>query len=362
MPKAFPKSPDKSKPKVTQSRVTKMTKKITSKPAASSKSSNRASSHGVPAVQHTERWEKTRETVFETSETHTLKPPSKTTPKRPPILAGGHIYASNGKATSVSFSITEPYNLALGLSMICEPSMSNIRAGITYEESVPGSKSLPIYLGGWADTKEYKLGGELLECPSGSGVQTGEIKTRTYPTWLPELTISRIRFASSIEEPKVVVWLKKLEMSGKHNWCINITASDISPRGFQLNIHTWDGSRVFGTDVTWIAYSAKEKGEEILSGVVGGGMPGSARQEKSLGGVVSLPEGTKGKREVLLALSGFNVKFAGGRTLNIQARGSSLGGSDMEWEITKREPVGADEQETGFDIEAASGQYILIMK
>jgi hypothetical protein len=61
-------------------------------------------------------------------------------------------------------------------------------------------------------------------------------------------------------------------------------------------------------------------------------------------------------------LSGFDVKFVGGRTLNIQARGSSLGGSDMEWEITKREPVGADEQETGFDIEAASGQYILIMK
>jgi hypothetical protein len=91
-------------------------------------------------------------------------------------------------------------------------------------------------------------------------------------------------------------------------------------------------------------------------------MPGSVRQEKSLGDDVSFPEGSKGKREVLLALSGFDVKFAGGRTLNIQARGSSFSGSDMDWEITKREPVGADEQETGVDIEAAAGQYILIVK
>jgi len=91
---------------------------------------------------------------------------------------------------------------------------------------------MSIYMKPWADTREYKLGGELLQCPVGSGVQTGVFKSRAYPAWLPEFTTARIRFMDSIEQPKVVLWLKKLEMSSKHNWCINVTASDISLRGF----------------------------------------------------------------------------------------------------------------------------------
>ncbi|KAE9362866.1 hypothetical protein N431DRAFT_450320 [Stipitochalara longipes BDJ] len=348
MAKETPQSSSKAKRTSTESRVTKTT--TTTNSTVFSQAGKKTSSNPVPGVQYTNGWEEKRESMqelphqkqhltnfparFETHETHSQKSPDKTTLKTPTTCVGGHICASDSGDTSELHSITESDSIALGISMICEPSTANIRASIRCEKSLPASKYLSVHLGGWADTKEYKLGGELLQCPADSGVQTGEFKTRTYPTWLPEVTTSRIRFAESIEQPKIVLWLKKLEMSCKHNWCINITASGISSRGFQLNIHTWGGSRVFGIDVTWIAYSGKEKGMEILSGVVGGGMPGSVRQERSLGGVVSFPEGSsKGrerKRDVLLALSGFDVKSDGDKALNIQARGSNSGGTEME--------------------------------
>lgn len=53
-------------------------------------------------------------------------------------------------------------------------------------------------------------------------------------------------------------------MSCKHYWCMNVTASDISARGFQMDIHTWGGRQVFAADVCWIAYSGDKKG--VLSG------------------------------------------------------------------------------------------------
>jgi len=132
-----------------------------------------------------------------------------------------------------------------------------------------------------------------------------------------------------------------------------------------LNLYTWVRSRVFGTEVTWITYSSKSKKEEILSGVLGGGMPGSSRQERSLAGIVSLldrcSEKKRGRREVLLALSGFEVRCDGVNGLEIDAHGSSFGGMEMEWDIAKWKDRTYGAKETGSDIQAASGQYIVLL-
>jgi len=194
--------------------------------------------------------------------------------------------------------------------------------------------ALSLELSGWADTRNYFLGAVYLKCPAGTGpdtVQTGEFKTRTYPVSLPEVTSARIRLSDFTSPPKVIVWLKRLEMSHKENWCINVTASDVSARGFQLNINTWGRSRVFAADVTWMAYPADST--KILSGVVGGGMPGSVRQEKSYEGVISFPE-LETKPKVLLGLSGFDIKCD--LNLSIQTKVWNVSSTGMNWSIGKR--------------------------
>ena len=76
----------------------------------------------------------------------------------------------------------------------------------------------------------------------------------------------------NIKRPKVVVWVKRLAMSCKHYWYINVTPSDISAHGFQMNIYTWGAVKC---SLRMCANSRDRNG--LLSGVAGGGIPGSVR-------------------------------------------------------------------------------------
>ena len=54
--------------------------------------------------------------------------------------------------------------------------------------------------------------------------------------------------------PEVYVTFTKFDISDPENTKIGINVKDINENGFNVEIYTWDKSRVFSGEVSWFSY------------------------------------------------------------------------------------------------------------
>jgi len=103
--------------------------------------------------------------------------------------------------------------------------------------------------------------GSLPLCEDPAFIQSGEVTTTWVdPNWkLAEGTGERLfttRVAFPLEfdvAPSVVVSLRMVDSSSPQR--VDVFASGIDPRGFLLNVRTWEGSMVNGVVTSWLAYT-----------------------------------------------------------------------------------------------------------
>ncbi|KAF8601113.1 hypothetical protein BDV93DRAFT_546059 [Ceratobasidium sp. AG-I] len=56
--------------------------------------------------------------------------------------------------------------------------------------------------------------------------------------------------------PKVIVWLKHLDISNNANCRVKAYAADITTTGFKLTVETWATTTMYGATAVWIAHSS----------------------------------------------------------------------------------------------------------
>lgn len=64
--------------------------------------------------------------------------------------------------------------------------------------------------------------------------------------------------------PRVVVWLKDLDISCKAGWRVKTYDTNVSATGFTIHIDTWSDTVLYSATATWVAYPADKP--KIFSG------------------------------------------------------------------------------------------------
>ena len=161
-------------------------------------------------------------------------------------------------ARNITFGTTfaAPPRLPLGLNSLDISKDDCIRVVASAEDIT--KEGFKISLNTWEGTVLYSGGASWLELSPGYlEYQTGEFNTEdVYPWQNPQSGASRrINFARPfITPPKVIVFLKKLDMDRHRNWRIKTIASGIDAKGFTIHIETWADSILYGAVAGWIAY------------------------------------------------------------------------------------------------------------
>ncbi|PWW79472.1 hypothetical protein C7212DRAFT_275641 [Tuber magnatum] len=164
------------------------------------------------------------------------------------------------KETSKDITFSEPFvappRLPIGLKCLDVSKDSNIRvaasaANIT-KDSFKGS------LNAWADTILYSAGASWLElAPGYLEYQTGVFSTTDDHSYnKPQLETSRrINFERSfVTAPKVIVFLRHLDIDKNRNCRVLTKASGIDAKGFTIHINGWSDSILYSASAGWIAY------------------------------------------------------------------------------------------------------------
>jgi len=149
-----------------------------------------------------------------------------------------------------------PPRLPHGLNSLDIDKNFNIRI-VANAESITKA-GFKASLNAWADTKLYSAGDSWLElAPGFLEYQTGEFSTQDDHPWdKPQLKTSRrINFDRPyITPPKVIVFLKQLDLDKSKNWRVIANVSDIDANGFTIHIDTWGDSILYSATAGWIAY------------------------------------------------------------------------------------------------------------
>lgn len=110
----------------------------------------------------------------------------------------------------------------------------------------------------WGDTTLYFASASWLELSPGHlEYQSGEFCTVDDHPWnKPQMeTPRRIIFDRPfITPPKVIVFLKQLDMANDKSWLVATKVSGIDPNGFTIHIDTWGDSILYSAGAGWIAY------------------------------------------------------------------------------------------------------------
>lgn len=70
----------------------------------------------------------------------------------------------------------------------------------------------------------------------------------------PRTFTSEVWFASAFSAPPaVLVSLTGFDLDQRHSARVSVRAVDITASGFKVQISTWHDSRVYGTEVSWLA-------------------------------------------------------------------------------------------------------------
>lgn len=149
-----------------------------------------------------------------------------------------------------------PPRLPHGLNSLDIDKNANIRV-VAKAENIT-KEGFKASLDAWGDTKLYSAGYSWLElAPGYLEYQAGEFSTQDDHPWdKPQLKTSRrINFDRPfITPPKVIVFLKQLDMDKNKNWRVITNVSDIDANGFTIHIDTWGDSILYSATAGWIAY------------------------------------------------------------------------------------------------------------
>ena len=164
------------------------------------------------------------------------------------------------EVTTKNITFAKPYSippqLPLGLNSLDINKDGGIRV-IAKAENIT-REGFTGSLNSWASTVLHSAGASWLELSrSYYEYQTGEFNTEDDHPWdKPQLKTSRrINFDRPyFEPPKVIVFLKRLDMDKNKNWRVITRVSDIDAKGFTIHIDTWGDSILYRATAGWIAY------------------------------------------------------------------------------------------------------------
>ncbi|KAG8883703.1 hypothetical protein FRB97_006014 [Tulasnella sp. 331] len=149
-------------------------------------------------------------------------------------------------------------NFPMGITWLDIDRNANVRIK-SYWDS-PTNTSIKVHLDAWADTILYSAGSTWLEVAENDrDFQHGVFSTNDDHPWNhPQMQTSRfITFAKPFAEPpKIVLWLKELDIDKTHNWRVKTYADGITRTGFMLHIDTWGDTILYTGTATWIAHPA----------------------------------------------------------------------------------------------------------
>ena len=173
-------------------------------------------------------------------------------------------------AKNITFGtpFSAPPKLPLGFNLLDINKSTNIRAIASADDIT--KEGFTVSLSTWGDGILHAAGASWFELSrSYYEYQTGEFSTEDDHPWdKPQLKTSRrINFARPfITPPKVIVFLKQLDMDKRKNYRIKTLVSGIEANGFTIHIDTWLDSILYRAVAGWIAYPGDRP--YIFSGTV----------------------------------------------------------------------------------------------
>jgi H-type lectin domain/Astacin (Peptidase family M12A) len=245
--------------------------------------------------------------------------------------------ASNVKQVSFWPPHEVPPNVAVGLTYLDISKDANIRIN-AYADRIT-TASMSVHLDAWADTPLYSAGCTWLEDRQDEfQIQVGDFSTKELHPWYePTKTNSKwISFPRAFSSPpKVIVWLKSVDMAKNFNWRVETYPSyDVSTTGFTININTWADSILYSADASWIAYLPISDKVPIYSG------SGDTKQYRNWsppqltnGAKVDFPAGTFDKlpKTLLLAVNRFDFDYR--HNLRFKVFANTVSEAGFRWHV-----------------------------
>ncbi|PUU81428.1 hypothetical protein B9Z19DRAFT_1077219 [Tuber borchii] len=161
-------------------------------------------------------------------------------------------------AKSITFGtpFSAPPKLPIGFNLLDLNNSTNIRAIASADDIT--KEGFTVSLSTWGDGMLHAAGASWFELSrSYYEYQTGEFSTEDDHPWdKPQMKTSRrINFARPfITPPKVIVFLRQLDMDKKKCYRIRTFVSSIEANGFTIHIDTWADSILYRAVAGWIAY------------------------------------------------------------------------------------------------------------
>ncbi len=238
--------------------------------------------------------------------------------------------ASNLKQVKFEPAYKEPPKIAVGLNELDMSKDQNIRIA-AYADRI-SNDSFVVHTDTWADSTLYSAGATWLEVSGNNAqdFQVGEVSTKQ-PHSTELLNCKRIEFEHAYESPpKIVIWLKAVDLAKDHGWRIKAWASSIDKDGFTIHIDTWADTIMYSAAASWIAYPEGKHG--VWSGSADTSYRGLTPQLQN-GGDISFPEGTfdRSPKSVLLAVN--RLDFGNGANLRFRAFADSISKNGFVWHV-----------------------------
>jgi len=193
----------------------------------------------------------------------------------PEIRKGHPLTALNSKAVSFVPPHDDPPRIALGFKSLDIGNSAHIRVRAKAEGVTENDFILNVDT--WMDTQLFNATSTWIEfAPSDLDYQLGEFNTlnaRGYqlaPADEKGIRRDRKHFNFSdggySEPPNVIVWLSALDIDKSRNYRVRAIASNVTAKGFDLDIESWLDTILYSATASWVTYPRNS--ESAVSGRV----------------------------------------------------------------------------------------------
>ncbi|KAI5789759.1 hypothetical protein DFH27DRAFT_486288 [Peziza echinospora] len=227
-----------------------------------------------------------------------------------------------------------PPSILLGLNYLDFSCRKNIRTKLYADEI--SRDYFHIHGQSWASTIVYGLGCDWMALPENvlrdRHIEIGSFNTLEDHGWREYRleTTKQVKFDRAYGGiPTVAVWLNSIDMNNWRNQRVHVTATDITPEGFTLNIKTWGNSILHSAGASWFAYDPNmEPHPRIQVGEFFG-------KEHGATGVIRFTPGVFGNeppRNVMVVLNKIDVYCW--KNMRIRADSEHITSQGMVWRIS----------------------------
>ncbi|KAK6362668.1 hypothetical protein TWF730_000123 [Orbilia blumenaviensis] len=233
---------------------------------------------------------------------------------------------TKGRLAIINFSnhYDDAPELVMGLNLLNFENSQKLR--ILPSVGTVRSRQAMLNLKSWNNATQDASGLSWLLLPPGNKeFQWGTFTTKQART---EEAISFSNQYSS--DPRVLVFFTTLDIDKSANCCIDTYPSEVTTRGFKLNIETWSNTKLLECGVSWVALPA---GEDIASGTFNtDDIRASDNLRPNTRGKVAFRAGfTKPPKSLFLALNMLNMEKDTETRIRLYA--SNITKDEMDWHI-----------------------------